>query len=434
MSSDNRQEEIFSKDKTFETNLTDYWKILIVDDENDYYEIIKGAIKRFVFFNKRLKLFQAKTLIEAENIYKDNQDISIVLLDIRLKKELGFNFVKFLRDEKKNIKIQIILITAFDAEFPATKILATYEISNYYLKVELTQDKLYVIIFSSLRNFITINNIEKSLRNVILQRTKLEDKFKIKFISNQQDKIRIEEKDKTITILKEILNSRKEESANSNNLLLFTHGLGGSKKRWQEMLNVIKDDRNFYLKFNDDTYEYRAPIFIMKFWTPSSKIQDISIGLKTHIDEKCSSYSNIILVCHSMGGLVARKYILEEYKAGRKINISKLLLYATPNNGAELAKLGKFISWRNNPIKQMCKDSDFIESLNEDWYKFKINDKLLVKYVLAGQDNIVSKENAIPIWGETNIARDDDKNHFSIGKPKNKYDLSYVILKNFALS
>lgn len=77
-----------------------------------------------------------------------------------------------------------------------------------------------------------------------------------------------------------------------------------------------------------------------------------------------------------MGGLVARKYILEGYKAKRKINVTKLLLYATPNNGTELAKLGKFISWRNYPIKQMCKNSDFIESLNEDWNTFKINDKL----------------------------------------------------------
>jgi|HubBroStandDraft_6_1064221.scaffolds.fasta_scaffold264884_1 hypothetical protein len=55
------------------------------------------------------------------------------------------------------------------------------------------------------------------------------------------------------------------------------------------------------------------PIFSRK--APS--IQELAAALRTEINNRYVEFGSVVLVCHSLGGLIARKYLLDEVKALR---------------------------------------------------------------------------------------------------------------------
>ncbi len=214
-------------------------------------------------------------------------------------------------------------------------------------------------------------------------------------------------------------------------LILFIHGLGGSIKTWKMFGEVIAADMTLSDQYDLDYYVYPTSLVTWRFWRPIPKIQDLADGLKSYIDNKSREYDSIVLVCHSLGGLVGRYYILKEIKNRAIIKATKMILYATPNNGASLAHVGRLLSWRHYQIKQLCKDSDIIEFLNTDWETFNVKQQIRMKYVIAGLDNIVMKTSAQGHWGNTDTETVIDRGHFNIVLPSDKEDLSYKILKNF---
>jgi predicted alpha/beta hydrolase family esterase len=213
-------------------------------------------------------------------------------------------------------------------------------------------------------------------------------------------------------------------------LILFVHGLGGDgKSTWRGFPNLIQDDEYLNSQFDVEFYQY--PTWLFSFFGKTPKIQDLARGLRTQINHKYSEYKSIVLVCHSLGGLIARMYLIEEVKNQRPLKINKLLLYAVPNNGAGLASVAQHIAWRHNQLAQLSQDSDLIEFLNQDWFRLKIGNRLSIKYIVAGQDSVVERDSAESFWGNLDIETIIDKGHINIVKPKSAEDLAFVILKNF---
>ncbi len=218
-------------------------------------------------------------------------------------------------------------------------------------------------------------------------------------------------------------------------LILFIHGLGGNPlKTWGKFPELLKSDMEIYHDFDIEHFSFPTSIFRFPFGQILPKIQDLAEGLRSEINIKYSSYDEIVIVCHSLGGLVGKKYILEEIKSKNRLRVSKILLYATPNNGATLASAGSTLTWCNLQINQLKKTSDFVELLNEDWYKYKIEEVIYVKYIVAAQDKIVDKHSAKNIWGNNSYDVIVGKNHGSVVKPIDKTDLTFIYLKNFLQS
>jgi hypothetical protein len=77
----------------------------------------------------------------------------------------------------------------------------------------------------------------------------------------------------------------------------------------------------------------------------SAPDDDIMIAvdeLKHVVDKTKHLYqtNKVVLVCHSRGGLVARKYIVNRWNAERIIDVAKLITYGTPHLGAQLGEIG----------------------------------------------------------------------------------------------
>jgi hypothetical protein len=223
----------------------------------------------------------------------------------------------------------------------------------------------------------------------------------------------------------------------AKSLLLFVHGLGGdATETWRKpgrpgFMELVREDRELSQSFDVGAYSYPTTLFPVPLLTRPPRIQELADGLRTQIENQYASYESIGLVCHSLGGLVARKYLIDEVRRGRRLRVTRLLLYAVPNNGASLAGVARLVSWRHRQIAQLCRSSDLVEFLNEDWASLEMGDRLAIKFVIAGQDAIVERTSAAAFWGNPDTDTVIDRGHVDLVKPAEAGDLAFLILKGF---
>jgi len=76
---------------------------------------------------------------------------------------------------------------------------------------------------------------------------------------------------------------------------------------------------------------------------PGDEIQIAVDELYSVVEETKRLYGvdKVILVCHSRGGLVARKYILDTWNREHRIDVEKLITYGTAHLGAQLADVAE---------------------------------------------------------------------------------------------
>jgi triacylglycerol esterase/lipase EstA (alpha/beta hydrolase family) len=99
-----------------------------------------------------------------------------------------------------------------------------------------------------------------------------------------------------------------------------------------------------------------APVFAPNFHVLFDSIEQFAAELHDEIERiaQGSGQPRVILVCHSMGGLAARRY-LQDHGAGR---IARLVTIASPHHGTAVAKMGLGLNAR-----QMTPGSDFLREL-----------------------------------------------------------------------
>lgn len=218
-------------------------------------------------------------------------------------------------------------------------------------------------------------------------------------------------------------------------VVVFIHGLGGmAAGTWGKFPVICRRDPDLSSSVEIDLYEYPTGFFVLPFFGKKfCTIQDLAEGLRTYLDHKLSQFREIVLVCHSLGGLVARKYVLNEILARRNLRVRRMLFYATPHRGAGLANMAHVISWRHGQLRQLCRNSDFLQELNDTWALQKV-DKMIVRgFVVGGQDRIVDKASAKFEDGDENLSVCPFKDHRSLVKPDSASDLAFLICKRFVL-
>lgn len=222
-------------------------------------------------------------------------------------------------------------------------------------------------------------------------------------------------------------------------LIMFVHGLGGdSHATWRRpgrdgFAELIRRDPP--LRDNADLafFEYPTSLFRLPFTAKPPRIRDLAEGLRSLIENRYPDHKSIALVCHSLGGLVARRYLIEEVKRGSTLRVDKLLLFAVPHHGSGLASVGRYISWRHNQLSQLCRNSEFLEELNSEWARLDMQNRVELKFVVAGQDRVVDKQSAVNQWGDHRVETILDADHISVVKPQAPTDLAYLILRRFIL-
>ena len=215
-------------------------------------------------------------------------------------------------------------------------------------------------------------------------------------------------------------------------LLLFIHGLSGSKKSFGDFKKYIKDD-NYFEEYEVDYYEYPTiKLLSPSSWITAPKIQSLATGLRTDIVTKYKEYDYIVLVCHSMGGLISKQYLLDEEENILNFSnpVKKVIMYGTPNIGSDCSKW--FLSFHPQ-IRQLNRDSDFIEFLNKSLKDHKLLDYIDFYYVIGDKDRIVNRTSASNFW-DAKFYSIPNKSHAigdGVAKPKSKEDRTFTLLKEF---
>lgn len=216
-------------------------------------------------------------------------------------------------------------------------------------------------------------------------------------------------------------------------LILFIHGLGGSKKSFGNFKKFINEDEKLS-SWDVVFYEYLTSVFYIPYVNKYPKIQSLSKDLEGEINANFSHYSEIVLVCHSMGGLIAKKYLIDNLERIKlfELKVTKVILYATPNLGSDLA----FGIYSFHPqVAQLKKSSDFLEELNKRFQGSGITQYIDFIYIIGSLDRVVDRVSASSLWNEgyKEISHKAHMGTNGIAKPKDLKDRTFLELKQILL-
>lgn len=243
---------------------------------------------------------------------------------------------------------------------------------------------------------------------------------------------------------------------NSDSVVLFIHGLAGSYETWKCFTKHLKskwsENDGFDLEYAD-YYQKSNIYFFRRFYNlymvlKGADLESLSEHLGSIINHNCEKYENVILVGHSMGGLVARKYLVDQLKNQRDLGkVRGLLTYATPHKGSVLANyfeflvknplpiiMNPFILIRSKQIFSLKEGSPFIEKLNNDWRDMRISDKIDFKRIGSKGDAVVNIASSL-FEKNKDATLIVNKSHFDIIKPTSHLnDTAFMVLHNYLKS
>jgi len=143
------------------------WKVLVVDDETEVHTITTVALSDFHFAQRPLEFLHAYSGSEAEQIVAENPDIAIMLVDVVMENDhAGLDFVHYVRETAKLKFPRIILRTGQPGQAPERKVITEYDINDYKQKTELTQEKMFSVMHTSLSSFRDLMALEHSRRGL----------------------------------------------------------------------------------------------------------------------------------------------------------------------------------------------------------------------------------------------------------------------------
>jgi WD40 repeat protein len=167
----------------------------------------------------------------------------------------------------------------------------------------------------------------------------------------------------------------------------------------------------------------------------SPRIKVLGGVWNTTYQAQFADYRDVILICHSMGGLVIKSWVIDTLEKGQSQQLDSvrhITFYATPHEGAPVTTL---TSW-NKQLKDMQLDSPFIEEVGQRWYEHVVawkekpldaSNRLYNRYiphlVIAGaNDNVVPMRSASIRGMDTTLVFGD---HSQVIQPQDASDSRY---------
>lgn len=146
----------------------EYWPVLIVDDEPDVIAVSQLSMKRFEVFGLPLKIFTAKSRDEAIGLLNDDPEVAnslaIAILDVVMETDhAGLELCEYIRNGLGNKLTQILIRTGQPGIAPERDVIDKYDINGYFHKAEATQDKLYSLVKSGVRQYLTFGMAQSTV-------------------------------------------------------------------------------------------------------------------------------------------------------------------------------------------------------------------------------------------------------------------------------
>ncbi|EDN67933.1 Response Regulator Receiver Signal Transduction Histidine Kinase [Beggiatoa sp. PS] len=185
-------EVLFADEAEIPSFEEDTWGIVIIDDEEDVHQLTRFVLEDYVYQNKKLKFISAYSAEDAKALFKQYNDIAVILLDVVMEtNDAGLKLVKYIRETLQNHFVRIILRTGQPGYAPEKQVILKYDINDYKNKTELTDQKLFTVMTASLRAYsdiMTIESYRQHLEDKVAERTYQLQKKNEELIKLNQDK------------------------------------------------------------------------------------------------------------------------------------------------------------------------------------------------------------------------------------------------------
>ncbi|WP_082859741.1 alpha/beta fold hydrolase [Alloactinosynnema sp. L-07] len=195
---------------------------------------------------------------------------------------------------------------------------------------------------------------------------------------------------------------------------VFVHGLFSDSTTWESIASQISQDEDLS-NVDVKLFQYDSPVF--RRW-PTRRIPSmdtLGLRLRTWLANSTSEYKKIVLVSHSMGGLVVQNYLAVEVTEGRARNLQKIAsvaLITCPNEGSEfLILLRRFAPFWNQPqersLRPMQKEIDETRRivLQRIAYARDLTDStcpIPIWVYTAESDGVVTRRSALSMFNSGN--------------------------------
>ncbi|CAA0087172.1 3'3'-cGAMP-specific phosphodiesterase 2 [Zhongshania aliphaticivorans] len=144
------------------------WKVLIVDDEEEIHVVTRLALHDFSFGGRHLEFVSAFSGQEARKLIQEHPDTAVILLDVVMETDdAGLEVARFIRQELGNHFVRLILRTGQPGLAPERRVLKVYDINDYRAKTELTQDRLFSVIYTALSSYRDLVALARSRHQLI---------------------------------------------------------------------------------------------------------------------------------------------------------------------------------------------------------------------------------------------------------------------------
>jgi pimeloyl-ACP methyl ester carboxylesterase len=228
--------------------------------------------------------------------------------------------------------------------------------------------------------------------------------------------------------------------------VIFIHGINSSEECWRHKngsywFNLLKDESEL-ADIGIYVFSYRTGLN-----TGSYSLSDIVDSLIEYfvLDDLISS-SGIIFVCHSMGGIVTRRFLVKEQSVLIQKGLNKigLFLVASPSLGSEYANMLSLISSAMGHTQasalQFSQSNVWLNDLDKDFMNLKGNETLQIKGKELIEDlplygkGFIRKQIVEPFSGAKyfgNSFKVPGSDHSTIATPADKEAIQHRLLVQF---
>ena len=152
------------------------WLILIVDDDVDVHVVTKFALRDVRYKGRPLNFLHAYSGKEGFSILRDTPDVALVLLDVIMETDhAGLVLARQIRGELDNHQVRIVLRTGQSGQTLEQSVIVDYDINDYRTKSDLTTQKLFTTVISSLRAYDSLMIANHSVEALKITKAKVKE-------------------------------------------------------------------------------------------------------------------------------------------------------------------------------------------------------------------------------------------------------------------
>ncbi|MCP5247797.1 MAG: PAS domain-containing protein [Candidatus Accumulibacter sp.] len=217
------------------------WTVLLVDDEADVRAVLRLALQDMLVEGSGLRLLEASSAREARAMLAANADVALILLDVVMESDrAGLELVRHIREQLGNRSVQIVLVTGQPGYAPQREVVSAYQINGYWLKSELSADRIHLTVCSAIRSYRLMREHEILQRDLQGKVRQLDDTLRV-LRDSETNLIRAQSVAKVGSWTFELATDEIRLSAETRRIFGLAAGTVGSYEGY--LARVFPDDR-----------------------------------------------------------------------------------------------------------------------------------------------------------------------------------------------